>query len=434
MQTSPQNWEAEGGTPLPNRARHRQWLMSQAKALLDFFQPRLINKAGGFYVLDDTGTPLPVTAGHQGQERQLHDTARGVHCFAIACLLHRQGAEDLLDHGMAFLWARHRDADNGGYFWGVDDVGTSNPAKQAYGHAFVLLAAASAMVAGHPEANRLLTDVREVLLRHFWEVDRGAAREEFSADWHEVPGYRGQNANMHLCEALMAAFEATGDQEYLDMAGGIAELIVNRHARAQGWRVAEHFDATWQVDRHYEGDPVFRPSGVTPGHALEWSRLLIQLWQLGARQASWLPEAARNLFDKAVQTGWDNGRGGFYYTLGWDDAATRPDRFWWPCAEGIAAAAVLERTFPGAGYEAWYRRIWGFVDAHVVDHARGGWFPELDPDLKPVNRVFSGKPDLYHALQACLIPLYPDDSSITRAIGDPVETRAQTHGHPKTES
>ena len=46
---------------------------------------------------------------------------------------------------------------------------------------------------------------------------------------------------MHLTEALMATNEATGKQTYLDMAGSIAELIINRHARQQGWRVAEHF-------------------------------------------------------------------------------------------------------------------------------------------------------------------------------------------------
>ena len=63
------------------------------------------------------------------------------------------------------------------------------------------------------------------------------------------------------------------------------------------------------------------------------------------------------------------------------------------------------------------RRIWGFVDAHLIDHQQGGWFPELDSDLRPVGRVFTGKPDLYHALQACLIPLLPTDGSITRGLG-----------------
>ena len=143
---------------------------------------------------------------------------------------------------------------------------------------------------------------------------------------------------------------------------------------------------------------------------------MIQLWQLGERRVGWLPEAARALFRTAVEHGWDAGAGGFYYTLDWSNAPDRTDRFWWPCAEGIGAAAALNSLSDHVFYEAWYRRIWGFVDGYVIDKVRGGWHPELDADLHPVHRVFSGKPDLYHALQACLIPLLPATGSVTRGL------------------
>ena len=42
-----------------------------------------------------------------------------------------------------------------GTIWGVGYYGLSDPTKQAY-HAFVLLAASNAKVAGHPPADRLL--------------------------------------------------------------------------------------------------------------------------------------------------------------------------------------------------------------------------------------------------------------------------------------
>ena len=44
-----------------------------------------------------------------------------------------------------------------------------------------------------------------------------------------------------------------------------------------------------------------------------------------------------------------------------------------------------------------------------------GWSAGRD-DLAPVAGYFTGKPDIYHALQACLIPLYPTDGSLTRAL------------------
>ncbi len=357
---------------------------------------------------------MPVGPG--GLVRQVHDVTRTVHCYAMAHQLGLPGADRMVDHGMDWLWSRQRDAARGGYFWAVHDQGAVNATKQAYGHAFVLLAASSAMVVGHPDAERLLADVTEVLRARFWDAAAGAVREEFGADWSQISAYRGQNSNMHLTEALMAAFEATGEGEYLTMAERAAGLIINCHARAEGWRVAEHFSADWQVDREYEGDPMFRPGGTTPGHALEWSRLLIQLWQLGGQKQAWMREAAEALFLRTCEIGWDEDKGGFYYTLDWQDRPARRDRYWWPCCEGIAAAAVLRAVGGDARFETWYRRIWSFAATRLIDPVGGGWFPELDDQMKPVNRVFQGKPDIYHAVQACLIPLVPPTGSVTAGL------------------
>jgi mannose/cellobiose epimerase-like protein (N-acyl-D-glucosamine 2-epimerase family) len=342
-----------------------------------------------------------------------------VHCFAIGHLLGLPGADKFVDHGMDFLWNRHRDMEHGGYFWGVEDTGAPDSTKQAYGHAFVLLAVASAKVVGHPYADWLLADVTDVLHRRFWDSDVGATTEEYAADWQPLSAYRGQNSNMHLTEALMAAFEVTNDQVYLDMADSIAHLIIDQHARAELWRVPEHFDILWNVDHGYRGDPMFRPQGTTPGHALEWSRLLVQLWELGGHKHAWMLPAAKSLFKNACALAWDQQLGGFYYTLDWDNKPDQTDRYWWPCAEGIAAASALRKVSSDPQFELWYRRIWGFVDAHFIDRRSGGWFAELDASLIPVERVFEGKQDLYHALQACLIPLLPANGSVTRHLSGP---------------
>ena len=129
------------------RPMHRAWLLDQARGLFGFFQPAAINPAGGFYALDDRGQPLP-PPGPRGQVRNLHEATRMVHCYAMAHLMGLPGADRMIDHGMEFTWSRHRDTVDGGYFWGIDDVGPVNDTKQAYGHAFVLLAASSAKVVG----------------------------------------------------------------------------------------------------------------------------------------------------------------------------------------------------------------------------------------------------------------------------------------------
>lgn len=407
------HWSAASGPDFTTRPAHRLWLLDQARGLFDFFGQNALDPAGGFFKLGTDGTPLA------NPLREIHETTRMVHCFAMAHQLGLPGAARMVDHGMDFLLNAHRDSQNGGYFWGVTAAGDRpNPTKQAYGHAFVLLAASSARVIGHPEADRLLTDITDILLTRFWDDAAGATTEEYNSDWSEIGPYRGQNSNMHLTEALMAAFEATADTRYLTMAERIADLIINRHARALDWRVGEHFTTGWQLDRAHAGDPMFRPAGHTPGHALEWARLLTQLWHLGGRRLDWAQEAAEVLFLHTCDIGWDARTGGFYYTMDWENHPDRADRYWWPCAEGIAAAAVIRASGGDARFEGWYRRIWDFVSAHVIDHRHGSWHPELDADMRPVGTVFTGKPDLYHAVQACLIPLVPPTGSATQGLAE----------------
>ncbi|RJF79365.1 AGE family epimerase/isomerase [Azospirillum cavernae] len=396
---------------------HRSWLLGQADDLFAFFERASLNPLGGFHDLDRRGQPTPVGAPPGGRPgRALHVTTRMVHCYSIAHLLGRPGADALVDHGMAFLWNGHRDAVNGGYFWGVGYDAPTDDSKQAYGHAFVLLAASSAKLAGHPDADRLLTDVSTILHERFWEEEHGAVAEEFSRDWRPLDHYRGQNSNMHLTEALMAAFEATGDGNYLRMAERIADLIVRRHAAQNAWRLPEHFTEDWTLDRDYSGSPMFRPYGTTPGHWLEWARLLLQLWEMGGRRIDWMPGAAASLFRQAVADGWDAATGGFYYTLEWDGSPRIRERYWWPCCEGIGAAAFLNAIDGDPFYEEWYRRIWNFSATRLIDREHGGWHPQLGEDMQPTVNPFFGKPDLYHALQACLIPLVPTTGSIAGGL------------------
>ena len=390
---------------------HCRWLTFEADALFRFFESESIDPEGGFFALDVAGRAIRTE-----KARPLHAATRMAHCFAIGMSLGRPGAADFVDHAMNAIWTRHRDSQHGGYFWSFDANGPLERDKLAYGHAFVLLAASSAKSVGHPDADRLLADISEVLETKFWEPTHGASAEEFREDWSAFSDYRGQNSNMHLTEALMAAFEATGERSYLDKAESIATLILARGAGNAGWRVPEHYRADWSVDAEYSGSVMFRPYGYTPGHALEWARLSLQLWALGGRRLAWLPDASRNLFSQALAQGWDPVHGGLYYTTEHDGSPRVRDKLWWPVCEGIGAAHFLGSLDGDAETERNYRRLWDFASRALIDRRRGGWYPQLDDDLTPVDRFFVGKPDMYHALQACLIPLHGTQGSVTKGI------------------
>ena len=56
------------------------------------------------------------------------------------------------------------------------------------------------------------------------------------------------------------------------------------------------------------------------------------------------------------------------------------------------------------------------VDEKVLDHINGSWFHQLDRNNQVIGTVWPGKSDLYHAVQATLIPYYAPDISIAPAV------------------
>jgi mannose/cellobiose epimerase-like protein (N-acyl-D-glucosamine 2-epimerase family) len=400
------------GTP------HRAWLLGQAHRLLDFFRAS-IDEMGHFVELDDNGQPMRAPGACQSVPAQsLLTVARAVHSYSLGELLGVPGCGPIVDRGLDALWNEHRDTKAGGYFEAVGATEPVDSAKSAYGHAFVLLGASSALAAGH-DARLLYDDVRAVIDEHFWSEEDGASRESFTSNWDEREPYRGANSNMHLCEAFLAAADSTGDGALAERASRIARLLIDGHARAHGWMLPEHYDPAWQPQLGYNSDRLddpYRPYGVTIGHMFEWSRLLLSTWIATGENDGWMREAAGALFEHAVDVGWDGEHRGLSYTVDFDGSPANPDHYCWPIAEGIGASAFLLQLTGDALYESWYRKFWDFAGSHLIDHTRGGWYPELDPTNRRKLGPWYGKPDVYHVLQSCLLPLLPPAPSLAAAL------------------
>lgn len=391
-------------------ASHRQWLAAETSRLIDFGRAAQVD--GGFGWLDAGGAPDPA------QPLQLWITTRMTHVFALGHLLGIPGCGPLADHGLHAIRDTFEDHEHGGWFAEVGTAGPTRTTKEAYSHAFVLLAAASAAIAGRPDAAVLLDQISGIVQRHFWSEDEGACLEAWDRDWRRPERYRGANANMHMVEAFLAARDATGELIWSERAQRIAERLVRDVASTHDWRVVEHFDATWTPLPEYNRDNVrhpFRPFRVTPGHALEWSRLLLHLRTTVDGQPSWLLAAAEALFAQAVSDGWD-ADGGFVYTTDLAGRAVATDRLHWVLAEAIGAASALNAVTGTHGYENWYRTFWDVADAHFRDREHGSWRHELDERLRPSDRTWKGKPHIYHALQATLLPRLSITSSLAGAL------------------
>lgn len=383
---------------------HVAWLDAELRRLLAFSRDPT-HPLGGFAELDEHGTARP--------DRPVHTwiTGRMTHVHALGALLGVPGCGTMADHGVRALTSLLHDQQYGGWFAAVAPDGTPTGRKDAYQHAFVVLAACSATAAGRPGAADVLADALHVYEMRFHEPATGRFVESFARGWSDPEPYRGANSNMHAVEACLAAGDVTGERRWHDHALVVAEALIDQVARAHGWHVVEHFDAAWRpLPDHNRDQPThpFRPYGATIGHGFEWARLLLQLEASLPAPPDWLEPAARAMFDVAAREGWAaDGTDGFVYTVDWDGRAVGRARMHWVVCEAIAAAAALHRRTGEARYEAWYRRAWDHAARWFLDPVDGSWHHELDDRLRPTAGTWAGKPDLYHAVQATLLPTRP---------------------------
>jgi mannose/cellobiose epimerase-like protein (N-acyl-D-glucosamine 2-epimerase family) len=394
---------------------HKGWLAQEGVRLLGFAKASRLPE--GFGVLDDFGQ-LPADA-----VAETLITARMTHSFAMAHISGIPGFAELVDHGIAALAGPLRDAEHGGWF-DRPLAHTANTGKAAYLHAFVALAASSAVVAQRPGAQALLEQAIQIITQYFWSEEEGTVRESFARDWTQEESYRGANSNMHSTETFLALADVTGDGRWLDRALRIVERVIHQHAASNDHQVIEHFTADWQPVRDYNADrpgDEFRPYGTTPGHAFEWARLVLHLE--AARQKaqmptpSWLLEDARGLFENACRYGWDvDGGPGIVYTLDWENRPVVRHRLHWTHAEAAAASAALLQRTGEQQYETWYRTFWEFNETLFIDREHGSWRHELNPQNQPSADIWPGKPDLYHAYQATLLPVLPLAESLAMAL------------------
>lgn len=393
------------------------FLKNHAKSLLDF-GINAKTPMGGFGYLD--------SHGHidSSKNRETYQQARFTQVFGLAHLMKFGDYSPYVEIGIHSINNLMRDKVSGGYFNAINWSGQSaTNEKLCYDHVFVLLAAVMGIACGIQEANETFEHIDYILDKYFWDQNHEMMRNHWNNEFTVLDSYRGMNANMHAVEALLAAFDVTGEKKFYDRAYIISKRSIDIFARnnpAGKWFLPEHFDANWTPDLDFNkelpADP-FRPYGVTIGHLFEWSRLLIHLHHnLSGAEHQWMIEGAQGLYEIAKRFGWAaDGEEGFVYTLDWDGTAMTTSRMFWVPAEAVLSAYSLHDLTGEISYFEDYLNWWTYIDSHVIDHKYGSWKAELDKNQNVVSGTWDGKPDIYHNFQATVLPLLKNARSFVGA-------------------
>ncbi len=373
----------------------RRFLTQHIDTTLRFYERTGFDPTGGFfhYYLDD-GTV------YNRDHRHLVSATRLVFNWAMA---HRHtGRAPYLD------WARHAlqhleafRLPNGLYGWTVQNGRIEDATAMAYGQAFVLLARSHAHSVGLCSAQDV-ADAFDRMADAFYEPQHGAYADEITPGGVLID-YRGQNANMHMCEACLAAYEFTGQVRYLDRAEQLIERFAFGLASQAKGLVWEHYRHDWAIDWDYNKDNpgnIFKPWGFQTGHQTEWAKLLMMAH--GHRpQQRWVERAAEFQL-AAYRHGWDAQHGGLIYGFAPDHTPCDTDKYFWVQAESFASAWRLWEATGDPVFRQQYQDTWAWSWQHMVDHEHGAWFRILAADGRKLEDTKSpaGKVD-YHTMGAC---------------------------------
>jgi len=316
-----------------------------------------------------------------GTVRRMRGQARQIYVYAHATLLGLYDgtavATGAFDRMIADFWQP-----DGGFIFSVGPDGSPcDTSRTTYDQAFGLLAMAwlyrlTGSVTYLAWAARTLG---------FMDVALADRTNGGYAD-HVGAAKRCQNPHMHLLEALLALFEATGDERFLDRADAIHTLFAARFLDRSVPALREFFDAAWTPD------PV-RGDHLDPGHHFEWVWLLDRYRH--HRPAATDETAALLGF---ARRGTD-ARDGLVIDEMWADGRTlRGTKRMWPQTEHLKAQVVLFEREPASGLSD-IDRVCGQLIDHYLDPVIGTWNDQVGADGGRLSKV-SPASSFYHLFLA----------------------------------
>jgi mannose/cellobiose epimerase-like protein (N-acyl-D-glucosamine 2-epimerase family) len=291
---------------------------------------------------------------------------------------------DLVNH----FW----DKTNGGWYFSLDDDDTPHDTtKDLYGHAFIMFGLAHYLaIFSDTDALDWICQTNELVLRHL-HLPGGWFAPSATQDWEILDRKLEQNPHMHLLEAYLSAYKATGDEAFLKCGTKIMSIYTEMPRTHDGSKVLEHLDE----NGHAAGG---RGNLVQPGHLYEWYWLVNEYADIAGLPA--FRATCAPILDWADRWGVDRGTGGICDLVDTSGNVVSNRKRIWPVTECIKALVTLARshcTEQSLCSLVWWITFIGEMYC-TVD---GAWHEHLNQSLEPdCDHMPASTP--YHVAMAAL--------------------------------
>jgi len=279
----------------------------------------------------------------------------------------------------------HADGAPGWIFSLGPDETPADRTRDLYAHSFVLLAYAWAYRlsgdAAHLRTARATLDEIDAI----FGAENGGYLDAVPAP----DAIRRQNPHMHLLEAYLALYEASGEAVYLGHARAMVDLALDRMIAPESGMLLEYFDADWRP---------LHPAGrnaAEPGHLFEWAWLFTEFRRLApadARAAD-VEQAGLRLFEAGLVHGVDPATTAVREAMTEDGAVTDSSSRIWQQTEFLRILSTRPDDDVARSMAA--RCTERFFALHATPRLKGGWIDRVDAQGAPLIGTMPAS-SLYH--------------------------------------
>lgn len=318
-------------------------------------------------------------------------------------------------HGLEFLDAHMWDAQNGGFYWGLDDKGAParDGKKHSYGISFAIYAACAEYKATHDaRALDLAQRAFHWLEAHAHDGKHGGYYEALTRQGKPILapvgtvtsdeigthyGLKTMNTHIHLLESLSALYAVWPDPALRKRLEEVFELVRDKIAVESVGCLNLYFTPDWR--------PL--PDHDSFGHDVETAFLLVEASDaLGRTDSARTWALARRIVDHALDFGWDADNGGFYDAGAVFGSPFTTEKIWWVQAEGLNALLMMHARYGRETARYWtaFSRQWDFIQHKQVDAKNGGWYATVTREGAsiPGHAKSDGWTEAYHQGRALL--------------------------------
>jgi mannose/cellobiose epimerase-like protein (N-acyl-D-glucosamine 2-epimerase family) len=288
-------------------------------------------------------------------------------------------------HGFRFLKERMWDRDYGGFYWAVSHDGSeaTQPQKDLYGQGFGLYALSEYIKASKdPEAVELAMELFALLEEKAHDEKYGGYLELFPRNWSRDPkdlaqvretmgrggpGRKLMNTHLHLMEPMTTYYEVTGDPLAHERLVELIFVESNAVVRKGLGACADRYERDWTPLA------IERDQRVSYGHDIENVWLLIRACETAGIPNGPLTDLYKTLFAYSMKYGWDDEKGGLFYTGPFNQPANVKGKSWWVQAESMTSGFNMYRlTGEERYYEVFEKSLKWIVDEQA-DWENGDW-------------------------------------------------------------